>query len=105
MNGLDLNLPDDPAPVAEFEARPKTPLVIGLLAGAALIISYLFAYCVMNALAASEVIARWKPGADPRPKYFVLSFITVSVIFTVIAFLGRLSSKRQLNKIDEMETD
>ena len=66
MNGLNLQLPDDVVrddvpPVAEFEARPKTGMVIGLLAGAALIVSYLFAYCVINALATSDVIARWKP--------------------------------------------
>jgi hypothetical protein len=110
MNGLNLQLPDDVVrddapPVADFEARPKTGMVIGLLAGAALIISFLFAYCVMNALAASDVIARWKPGADPRPKYFVLSFITVSALFGVIGFFARASSKRHLNKIDAMESD
>lgn len=105
MNGMNLNLADDvSAPVSEFEARPKTGAVIALLAGAALIISYLFAYCVMNALAASDVIARWKPDHDPRPKYFLGAFVVLSVVFAGVGFAARTMSRRQMRKIDEMET-
>ena len=62
MNGIDVDITeamqDGSAPVAEWEARPKTATILGLLAGAALILSYLFSYCIINALAASDVIAK-----------------------------------------------
>jgi len=105
MNGLDLNVAhDDTPPVSEFEARPTTGAVIALFAGAALIISYLFAYCIINALAASDVIARWKPDHDPRPKYFIGAFVALSALFSGFGLIARAMSKRQMRKIDEIET-
>jgi hypothetical protein len=103
MTAQDLNLADDAAPIAEFERRPKAGMVIGLLAGAALIISYLFAYCVINALAASDVIARWKPDSDPRPKYFAVAFVVLATAFTGVSFVARAASKRQMKKFEDME--
>ena len=104
MSGMEINVADDLAAPTEFEARPKTGAVIALLAGAALILSYLFAYCVINALAASEVIARWKPDHDPRPKYFLGAFVVLCALFAGIGFVARAMSKRQMSKIDEMES-
>jgi hypothetical protein len=105
MNGLNLNVADDAAPISEFEARPKTGAVIALLAGAALIISYLFAYCVINALAASDVIARWKPDHDPRPKYFIGAFVVLSILFSTFGLIARTMNKRQMSTFDEMEKE
>jgi hypothetical protein len=103
MSAQDLNIADDSAPVSEFERRPKAGMVIGLLAGASLIISYLFAYCVINALAASDVIARWKPDHDPRPKYFAVAFVVLSAAFSGVGFVARAASKRQMRKFEDME--
>src|SRR5262245_57281295 len=104
MNGLPLNSAEDMS-LPAAEPRPKNGAVFGLLAGATVIISYLFAYCLMNALVSAEVITRWKPGHDPRPKYFFFAFVTVSALFAGIGFVARTMSKRHLSRIDAMETE
>jgi hypothetical protein len=102
---LDLDLAaDQGAPVADWEAHPRTGTVIALLAGAAIILSYLFSYCVMNALAASDVITRWTSDHDPRPKVFLIAFVVLSALFAAIGLIARTVSKRQMSKIDEMES-
>lgn len=102
MNGIELNSTDDPLP---SEARPRTGAVVGLLAGGALIISYLFAYCLVNALVAAEVISRWQPNHDPRPRFFLGAFVALLGSFSGFAFLARTVSRRQMSKIDAMESD
>src|SRR5262245_15577473 len=104
MNAMNAEISDQISP-ADWETRPKTPVVIGLLIGAALIISYLIAYCLMNALVASDVIARWKPDHDPRPRYFICAFMSLLGVFAMIAFVARTMSRRHLSKIDAMEID
>lgn len=104
MTGMELNPVDDISPPAAA-ARPKTGAVVGLLAGAAIIASYLFAYCLINALVAADVIARWQPNHDPRPKYFLGAFVTMLGLFGAVATLARTMSRRQMTKIDAMETD
>ena len=47
------------------ESPPRTTTVVCMLVAAALILSYLWAYAVTNALIAAEVISRWPPGSDP----------------------------------------
>ncbi|MBC7782816.1 MAG: hypothetical protein H7144_03170 [Burkholderiales bacterium] len=101
---MELNPVDDASPPAA-QARPKTGAVVGALAGAALIASYLFAYCLINALVAAEVISRWQPNHDPRPRFFVGAFVTMLGLFSGFAFLARTMSRRQMTKIDEMESD
>lgn len=99
-------LPDDDAPPLPSEsARPKTGMVVGLLALVALIFSYLFAYCGTNALVTAEVISPWKPGADPRPKLLGLFAVLFMGLFSGIAALARWASRRQLSSIDAMETE
>jgi hypothetical protein len=98
-------LPDDDAPVSAESARPKTGMVIGLVAVVALIFSYLFAYCGTNALLTAEVISPWKPGEDPRPKLLALFTVLLMGLFGGVAALARWASRRQLSSIDAMETD
>jgi uncharacterized membrane protein YedE/YeeE len=100
-------LPDDPdaLPVPTESARPKTGMVVGLLAGVALIFSYLFAYCGTNALLTAEVISPWKPGSDPRPKLLGLFAVLFMGLFCGIGALARWASRKQLSSIDAMETD
>ena len=63
--------------------RPKTLTVVSMLIAAALILSYLMAYAVTNALVATEVVSRWQPGHDPRPMRMCLGFI---VLMTATSF-------------------
>jgi hypothetical protein len=86
-------------------ARPKTATVLGLLAGAALIFSYLGSYCLVNALVAAEMMTRWQPGHDPRPKMLVVGFVALMGSFLAAGALARWMSGRQMNRIDEMEKD
>jgi hypothetical protein len=83
--------------------RPKTLTVVGMLIAAALILSYLMAYAVTNALVAAEVVSRWPPGRDPRPMRMCLGFIVLMTAFTLAASLAQWMSRRQLKRIDEME--
>jgi hypothetical protein len=91
---------DAPQPLP---GRPKTGAVLGLLAGTAMIFSYLIAYCLVNALVSAEVITPWKPGHDPRPWLLIGGFVVLTCIFLSIATLARWASRRQLSRIDEME--
>jgi hypothetical protein len=104
MSEVELNHADDASP-APAQGKPRTAAVVGLLAGASVMASYLFAYCLINALAAADVIARWQPNHDPRPKYFFGAFVTMLALFGGVAFLARMTSRRQMTKIDEMESD
>jgi hypothetical protein len=79
--------------------------VVVMLVAAALIMSYLGAYALTNALVAAEVVTRWPPGCDPRPMRMCISFIAMMSIFTLIAAIAQFMSRRQLKRIDEMEQD
>ena len=83
--------------------RPKTLTVVAMLIAAALILSYLMAYAVTNALVAAEVVSRWPPGSDPRPLRMCFGFIALMTAFTLVASLAQWMSRRQLKRIDEME--
>ena len=84
--------------------RPKTPAGVGLLAGVALIFSYLIAYCLVNALVTAEVMSPWKPGHDPRPWLLIGGFVVLTSVFLSVAAVARWTSRKQLSRIDEMET-
>lgn len=105
MDGFDFEQSTDLADVAASSARPRNRTVVGLLFVAALIISYLLAYCLINALVAAEVMTHWGPGRDPRPKIFISAFLTLTSSFAGIGYVVRSLSRRQLSRIDEMESD
>jgi len=104
MSQVELNPAEDASP-ASAEAKPSISVVVGLLAGAAIIASYLFAYCLINALVAADVISRWQPNHDPRPKFFLGAFVTMLALFSGVGFMARTVSRRQIKTIDEMESD
>ena len=96
----DVNLaaePDDPP-----DAKPRTATVLGLLALTSLTISYVGAYAVSGALKHAEIIRPWPPGADPRLRWLLISFVVLLASFGSIAALVRYLSRRQLRQIDEM---
>jgi hypothetical protein len=100
---LHAALEDDVLPAPP--ARPKTAVVVGLLAGAALIFSFLAAYCGVNALVAADVMTRWQPGHDPRPRLLIVFAIVLMGLFSGVGVLARWLSGKQLSSIDAMEND
>lgn len=94
MNDLDMEFAQAP--------RSRTPFVIVLLALAAFTFSYLGAFCVPEALASQNIIARWQPGHDPRPHWMAISFVALTVLFCGSGFAARIMSWRQLRRIDSM---
>jgi hypothetical protein len=91
--------------VPQLPRRPKTVAVLGMLSGVALIFSYLIAYCFVNALVSAEVMAPITPDHDLRPRLLIGSFAVLMVVFVGLAGVFRWTSRRQLKRIDEMETE
>jgi len=86
-------------------AKPNTVTVLGLLALTSLTFSYLGAYAVAGALVQAEVLHRWQPGSDPRPKWLVAGFVLLLTAFVGIGGLARFLSRRELRHIDEMSEE
>ena len=85
--------------------RPRTTSVLALLAGAALVFSYLISYALSNALVSANLMQRWTPGHDPRPKRMLIGFAATMFFFVIVGVIARFLSKRQLARIDEMEKE
>jgi uncharacterized membrane protein YhdT len=90
---------------APADARPRTATVIGLLAVTAAIFSYLLSYAVANALVAADVVKPWQRGHDPRPKWFIISFVVLNCVFLGAGWLMRHSSARNIKEIELMEDE
>jgi len=84
------------------ESRPRTATVIGLIAAATLVASYLVAYAFTSALVVAEIISPIAPGYDPRPKLFFVTFACLGSAVAVLLVVFRWLSERQMQKIDEM---
>lgn len=82
--------------------RPRTLIVLALLTFTALLFSYLGAYAVTDALVAADVLPRWPPGRDPRPRRLGYGFGTLMAAFLAAAAVARVVSRRQLRSIDAM---
>ncbi len=85
--------------------KPKTVLVLGLLALTSLTFSYLGAYAVSGAMVSADMLRPWPAGADPRPKWLAIGFCALLVSFLVVGGVARCMSRRQLRRIDEMADD
>ena len=81
--------------------RPKTLVVMGVLAATALTFSFLGSYAVYNALVSAGVVQQYT-GKDPRPKWLVIGFCVLMVIFIGVGEFFRFLSKRQFKAIDAM---
>lgn len=100
-SNVDVTIQTDGEPDATA-AKPRSAVVLGLLAGTSLTFSYLGAYAVSGALVQTDVIPPWPAGEDPRPRWLVSAFCVLLTSFLGIGGLVRFLSKRQLRQIDEM---
>lgn len=50
----------------------------------------------------SNVIRPWPAGSDPRPRWLLISFVTIMLAFIAIAAVWRQLSSRQMRSIDAM---
>jgi ABC-type branched-subunit amino acid transport system permease subunit len=86
-------------------AKPKLWTVLGLLSLTSLTFSYLGAYAVAGALVEADVLHRWRPDADPRPKWLGIGFFSLLLLFLIVCGIVRFLSQRQLREIDEMSDE
>jgi hypothetical protein len=80
--------------------KPKTITVLGVLTGASLVLSYLGSYAFTNAMLSAEMIKPWAEGNDPRPRWLLISFCSLMLVFMGIGGICRFLSRRQLQSID-----
>ena len=85
--------------------RPPTVVVVALLTVVVLLFSYLGAYSVAGALVNADLLNPWPPGDDPRPKWLVMSFLTVILVFAATGVLMRFASCRSLRDLDRLADD
>jgi hypothetical protein len=108
MERTDPRPPSTPSPAgrrsldepAGPDARPRTATVLVWFTVAAVIVSYLCAYALTNALVASELIQRWPRDHDPRPKWMLVAFTGLWSLFAAACTGMRWISRRQLLGID-----
>ena len=94
---------DDPGGDADaLRPRPRTLTVIGVLVAAAAVLSYLGAYAMTDALRAADVLRPLPTSADPRPRWLLTSFVTLTLGFAMAATLFRVVGRRQLRRLDAM---
>src|SRR5689334_12214220 len=84
---------------------PRTITVLLLLVGGAGTLSYLGSYAITTVLAASDLIPRWTPDHDPRPRWMLMSFAILLGGFALLGGVARLLAGRQLRRIEAMDKD
>ena len=84
--------------------RPRALTLAALLGGISLVFSYLGAFAVTNALVAADLIEKWPPGTDPRPRWMLRGFVGSVIAFAAIAALLKFSS-REAKYDDADDTD
>ena len=85
--------------------RPRTVTVLGLLASAAAVLSYLGTYAMSNALVAADVLKPWPADSDPRPHWFWSTFLVLILLFLAVASLARFTLARHFRQFERMEND
>lgn len=86
---------------AELPA-PRTLTVLAMLMGVSVVVSWLIAYALFDALVAAELVSRSSASFDPRPRWLLGVFVCLMSVFAVVAGVMRFFSSRQLRRIDLM---
>ncbi len=81
---------------------PRTWIVLIILSGAALLVSWLLAYALPNALMGADLMQPFPPDDDPRFAWMIEGFFALWIIFSILVALARFMSWRQLRRIDRM---
>lgn len=87
------------------DRRPRTASVLLLLSLAALVFSYLWAYCLSDALVAADILAPISRENDPRPRWLVTSWLSLTALFIVFGWICRFATSRQMKALEQMEMD
>ena len=80
----------------------KTLVVFLLLIVAALVFSYLAAFAVTGALVNADLVDKWPPRGDPRPRWMAIVFCSLSGTFLLIGTITKIASWRQIKTMDAM---
>lgn len=93
---------DDSLDLTTPRPAPRTTTVLVFLAAFAVMASYLCIYAGTNALVSSNLLPAFPPGADPRPRWMVNTFVATFSVFAFFGLLFRWLSLRQLRRIDAL---
>jgi hypothetical protein len=86
-------------------SKRKTLAVLLLLLITALVLSYLWAYGLSDALAAGLLMSPVGPDSDPRPVEMAQTFGVIMALFLFGAGMLKWTSSRQLKRIDAMNRE
>ncbi|HRK32461.1 MAG TPA: hypothetical protein PLD59_15460 [Tepidisphaeraceae bacterium] len=88
------------------ERRPKTLFVLMLLSMAALVFSYLYAYCLTDALVAAEVMTPVSSvDNDPRPRTLMVGWIVLMITFGLLGWVMNRLSASEMRSLDELSRE
>jgi hypothetical protein len=83
---------------SRYAQAAKVALLLLLVA---VVFSYLGAFALTNALISADLLERWPPGSDPRPRWMITSFATLTAVFTVIALWLKWTSWRHMRPVED----
>lgn len=83
----------------------RTLAVLALLGIAIVVFSYLGAFAVTTALVNADLLDKWPPGIDPRPRWMLMSLGYTSGTLCALAALLKLTSWLQLRRLDATGDD
>jgi uncharacterized protein YneF (UPF0154 family) len=86
--------------VSSLTRLTQTVFVLCLLAVAALVFSYLGAFAVTSALVSADLMEHWPINRDPRPRWMMLSFSSLTAAFCCVGAVLKWSSWRQMKRLD-----
>ena len=81
-------------------AKPRTGVVVVLLLAAAVTLSWLGSFALMNVLVSVNMMKQWSPGRDPRLRTFFLEFVSMVGVFVVVHVLVRAIGALQMRRMD-----
>ena len=91
-----------PRPVRHL---PRTLAVLVLLATAAASFSYLGAFAFTGLLVSADLLDRWPPNADPRPRWMTIAFAAMIGVFLLVGLCCKWTSWRQARELRTIEAE
>ncbi len=88
-----------------LEKKPSSALVLGVIAGAAALLSWLGCYAVVGVLQRNELMQAFAPDHDPRLGWFLRSFCLLLASFAVLALAAHFWARRHMHLMDALEQE